>query len=172
MVDQWATFWNLEFTDHIQNHTLPKGYFGCKPFWTSHKTTTSIGRLQLVVCYRFLKCNPSDDNSMHFYLTTTASPNLVNNTWAARPENWSSGFPTRSDTNRSVQPQKMARSLKKKRNSIICVAKTKAVVSFAVSKADLRLCFRICKNLLFFFQDKAHIIFWVFAKDWNSNILS
>ena len=26
-------------------------------------------------------------------------------------------------------------------------------------KADLRLCFRICKKLLFFFHDEAHIIF-------------
>ena len=35
-----------------------------------------------------------------------------NHTRAATPENRSSGFPTRSDTNRHVQSQKQARSLK------------------------------------------------------------
>ena len=48
-------------------------------------------------------------------------------------EKW---FPTRSDTNRSVQPQKMATSLKfglkKKRDCTIHVAKTKALISCAV----------------------------------------
>ena len=51
--------------------------------------------------------------------------------WTALWENRSSGFPTRSDTNRAVQPQKMARGLK------------------CYCAADLHLCFRICKNLVF-----------------------
>ena len=42
-------------------------------------------------------------------------------------------FPTRSDRNRAVQPQKMARGLKfqirKKRDCTIHVAKTKALIS-------------------------------------------
>ena len=36
--------------------------------------------------------------------------------------------------------------LRKKRNCTICVAKTKALISFAV---DLRLCFRLCRLLIF-----------------------
>ena len=49
----------------------------------------------------------------------------------------SSGFPTRSVTNWSVQPQKVARSLKfrigKKRNCTIRVAEIKVLISFAVT---------------------------------------
>ena len=56
-----------------------------------------------------------------------------------KPTMW---FPNRFDTNRAVQAQKMARSwnfgLGKKRNFTICVAKTKALISFAVI-ADLCL---------------------------------
>ena len=68
--------------------------------------------------------------------------------------NRSSGFPTRSDTNRAVQPQKMARGLKfriyeeeglhypyseNKDADQLCGYRT----------TDLRLCFRICKNPVF-----------------------
>ena len=57
--------------------------------------------------------------------------------WAATWENRSSGFPTRSHTNRAVQPQKMARDLKfrfrKQRDCTIRVAKTKSLISFAVT---------------------------------------
>ena len=46
-------------------------------------------------------------------------------------------FSTRSDTNRAVQSQKMARGLnfgfRKKRDCTIYVAKTKALISFAVT---------------------------------------
>ena len=42
-------------------------------------------------------------------------------------------FPNRSDTNRSVQLQKQARSLKFWKNCTIRVAKTKAMISFAVT---------------------------------------
>ena len=38
--------------------------------------------------------------------------NLDTQKYEPRCENRSSGFPTRSDTNRAVQPQKMARGLK------------------------------------------------------------
>ena len=44
-------------------------------------------------------------------------------------------FPNRSDTNQAAQSQKQARSLKfkKKRKCTICVAKTKALISFVVT---------------------------------------
>ena len=68
-------------------------------------------------------------------------------------ENRPPGFPTRSDTNRTVQSQKKARSLKfrTKRNCTIRVAKTKALSDQLRSycEADLRLCFRIGKNPVF-----------------------
>ena len=77
--------------------------------------------------------------------------------WASLWENRSSGFPTRSDTNRAVQSQKMARSLKfvfrKQRNCTSYVAKNKGADQLCgYREADLRLCFRICKNPLFSWQ--------------------
>ena len=52
-------------------------------------------------------------------------------------ENRSLGFPTRSDTNQAVQQQKMARGLKfwieEVEGCSIHVAKTKALISFAVT---------------------------------------
>ena len=74
--------------------------------------------------------------------------------WAATSENRSSGFPTRSDTNQAVQPQKMARGLK------FCIqegeglyypcSENKDADQFRGDReADLRLCFRICKNPVF-----------------------
>ena len=51
--------------------------------------------------------------------------------------NRSSGFPTRSDTNRAVQSQRMAIkcnfAFRKQRNCTSYVAKTKALISFAVT---------------------------------------
>ena len=47
-----------------------------------------------------------------------------------KPTIW---FGERSDTNRPVQAQKRARSLKFRRNSTIRVAKTKALISFTVT---------------------------------------
>ena len=47
-----------------------------------------------------------------------------------KPTMW---FPNRSDTNRPVQLQKQARSLKFRINCTIRVAKTKALISFAVT---------------------------------------
>ena len=48
-------------------------------------------------------------------------------------ENQSSGFPTRSDIIQAVQPQKIARGLKLQIYCTIRVAKTKALISFAVT---------------------------------------
>ena len=57
---------------------------------------------------------------------------------ATTRENRSLGFPTRSDTNRPVQLQEMARSLKfwiQKEEELYypCIAKTKALISLAVT---------------------------------------
>ena len=52
-------------------------------------------------------------------------------------ENWSSGFPITSDTNQLVESQKKVRSFKFgkrwRRNCIIRVAKTKVLISCAVT---------------------------------------
>ena len=53
-------------------------------------------------------------------------------------ENWSSGFPTRSNTNRAVQLQKMVRDgrnfgFRKKRGCTIYETKTKGLISCAVT---------------------------------------
>ena len=67
------------------------------------------------------------------------------------PENLSSGFLTRSDTKQSVQLQKMARSLKfpiyeEKELYYPCSKNKGADQLHSYCEADLRLCFRICKN--------------------------
>ena len=59
--------------------------------------------------------------------------------------NWSSRFPTRSDTNQAVQLQRMTRGLKFwiwKEEELYYVCSENIGV-------DLRLCFRICKMLVF-----------------------
>ena len=64
------------------------------------------------------------------------------------------GFPTRPDTNRAVQPQEMARGLKF-RISVeeglyyLCRENKGADQLRGYREADLRLCFRICKNPVF-----------------------
>ena len=63
-------------------------------------------------------------------------------------------FPTWSDTNQAVQPQKMARGLKfrvKKEEKLyyLCSENKGADQLRGYRKADLRLCFRICKSLVF-----------------------
>ena len=72
--------------------------------------------------------------------------------------NRSSGFPTRSDTNRAVQSQTMARGLKF-RISVV----EELYYPYSENKgpdqlrgyreADLRLCFRICKKPVFSQRD-------------------
>ena len=74
--------------------------------------------------------------------------------WAATSENRSSGFPTRSDTNRAVQPQKMARGSKFRIQEVEelyypCSENKDADQLRGYREADLRLCFRICKNPVF-----------------------
>ena len=68
-----------------------------------------------------------------------------------KPTFW---FPTRSDTNRAVQLQKMARGLKfliyKVEGSCYLCSENKAADHLrGYREADLRLCFRICEMLVF-----------------------
>ena len=68
-----------------------------------------------------------------------------------KPTLW---FLTWSDTNWAVQPQKMARGLKfrilKEEGLYIVFSENKGADQFrGYREADLRLCFRICKTLVF-----------------------
>ena len=68
-----------------------------------------------------------------------------------KPSFW---FSTRSDTNRAVQSQKMARGLKfgieKVEGSYNLCSENKGADQLrGYREADLRLCFRICKMLVF-----------------------
>ena len=68
-----------------------------------------------------------------------------------KPTFW---FPTWSDTNRAVQPQKMARDLKFRIYVVEevyypCSENKGADQLRGYREADLRLCFRICKMLVF-----------------------
>ena len=66
----------------------------------------------------------------------------------------SSGFPTRSHTNRAVQPQKTVRGLKLRIKGVeglyyLCSENKGADQLRGCREADLRLCFRICKKPVF-----------------------
>ena len=79
---------------------------------------------------------------------------FIVDTWASLWENRSSGFPTRSDTNRSVQPQKMARGLKFRiyvvQGSYYTYSENKGADQLrSYCATDMRLCFRICKKPVF-----------------------
>ena len=68
-----------------------------------------------------------------------------------KPTIW---FPNRSDVNRPVQPQKQARSLKfrisEEEGLYYPCSENKGADQFrGYREADLRLCFRICKLLVF-----------------------
>ena len=68
--------------------------------------------------------------------------------------NRSSGFPTRSDTNQAVQPQKIARGLKfwilvVEELHYMCGENKGPDQLHGYHKADLCLCFRICKKPVF-----------------------
>ena len=68
-----------------------------------------------------------------------------------KPTFW---FPTWSDTNRAVQPQKMARDLKFQIEEVEglyypCSENKGADQLRGYREADLRLCFRICKYPVF-----------------------
>ena len=60
-------------------------------------------------------------------------------------------FPTWSDTNKTVQPQKLARGLKFQIKEVeglyyLCSENKGADQLCGYREADLRLCFRICKK--------------------------
>ena len=68
-----------------------------------------------------------------------------------KPTFW---FSTRSDTNRAVQSQEMARGLKFRFKKVkglyyLCSENKGADQLHGYREADLRLCFRICKMLVF-----------------------
>ena len=63
-----------------------------------------------------------------------------------KPTFW---FPTWSDTNRTVQLKKMARGLKFRIEKVEGLYYLCSEDKGAESEADLRLCFRICKTLVF-----------------------
>ena len=80
-----------------------------------------------------------------------------------RQKTASSGFPTRSDTNRAVQPQKMARDLKfriqKAGGLYYRSGENKGADQLRdYAQADLRLCFRICKNPVFSRRGSNYIV--------------
>ena len=71
-----------------------------------------------------------------------------------KKQNRSSGFPTRSDTNWAVQSLNMARGLKFRIQKVEglyypCSENKGADQLRGYREADLRLCFRIYKNLVF-----------------------
>ena len=80
-------------------------------------------------------------------------------------------FPTRSHTNQAVQPQKMAGSLKFRILEVEgllypCGENKDADQLRGYRESDLRLCFRICKNLVFS-HDAAHtILSWLSKLSW------
>ena len=79
---------------------------------------------------------------------------IFSTNWALLWENRSSGFPTRSETNRAVQSLNMARGLKFRfqKEEVLyypCSEKKGADQLRGYREADLRLSFRIYKNLIF-----------------------
>ena len=73
---------------------------------------------------------------------------------AASRENMSSGFPTKSDTNRAAQPQEMARGLKFRINKeegfySMCSENKGADQLHYYCATDLGLCFRIRRKPVF-----------------------
>ena len=72
-------------------------------------------------------------------------------------ENLCPGFPSRSDTNRAVQPQKMTRHLKFRIKEVeglcyLCSKNNGADQLCSYRAIDLCLCFSICKKQVFSFS--------------------
>ena len=83
--------------------------------------------------------------------TNSLSFHMINGTVVRKPV---SGFPTRSHTNRAVQPQKMARGLKFRIYEVEglfypCSENKGADQLRGYRAADLRLCFSICLKPVF-----------------------
>ena len=84
------------------------------------------------------------------------------------------GYPTRSDTNRALQPHKMARGLKFRIYEVEglyypCSENKDADQLCGYREADLRLCFRICKNPVF--SRRGSIMFTYFAYSFQMGLL-
>ena len=87
--------------------------------------------------------------------------NLLHYNGAVTWENRSSGFPTRSDTNRAAQLLNMARGLKFRIYEVEglyypCSENKDTDQLRGYRKADLRLCIRICKNPVFSRRGSMH----------------
>ena len=96
---------------------------------------------KLIIHARGLKCHPGHPG--HFTVI-----------WATTSENRSSGIPTRSDTSRAGQSLKIARDLKFRIWEVEGWYYPRSENKDAdqlrgYCEADLRLCFRICKNPVF-----------------------
>ena len=84
-----------------------------------------------------------------------------------KPTFW---LPTWSDTNQTVQPQKMARDLKFRILEVeglcyLCSENKGADQLRGNLEADLRLCFRICKMLVFLSRGSFEYCVLVLFKD-------
>ena len=93
-----------------------------------------------------------------------------------KPTFW---FPTWSDKNQAVQLQKMARGLKFRILKVeglyyICGENKGADQLRGNREADLRLCFRICKTLVFLCRDSndLHLCFGIYAKSRFSHYMA
>ena len=91
---------------------------GCMTQWL-HDTMAAWHNGCMTQCHAYanvsLSCmafNLPKNNTRHLLWFLTFIKLCCFTIWAATSENRSSGFPIRSDTNRAVQPQKMARDLK------------------------------------------------------------
>ena len=83
-------------------------------------------------CFRIRKKQISSD-AVSIYMTNLSCVMRKQTFW----------FPIRSDTNQAIQLQKMARGLKFR------IYKVEGLYYLYHRAADLRLCFRICKMLVF-----------------------
>ena len=127
-----------------QQHLMSRINFSLS--WAEHEKssiTSRPGNMERKVSWGHQ--DSTDWSSMLYHLT---------HIWAATRENRSSGFPTRSDTNRAVQAQKRARSLKFRiyveEELYYPSSKNKGADQLrGYREADLRLCFRLGKNPVF-----------------------
>ena len=106
--------------------------------------------------------------------TKSAIPQ-IKDVWALTPENRSSGFPTRSDSNGYVQSQKQARSLtfriEEGEKLYYRCSENKGVDPLRSNcVADLHLCFRIGKNPVFSCSDSS-VIMTLFQAPFGRNSL-